>query len=91
MGKSFVIVRLFFVIASKCTSICVAIHNKKIKKKEIGYFMLNRNSVAHNSLACDISPIITLLTITFPTDFLAMRNLAILIASLCALMFALAL
>lgn len=35
--------------------------------------MLNRNSVANNSLACDISPTITLLTTAFPTDLLAIK------------------
>lgn len=53
--------------------------------------MLNRNSVANNILTCDISPTITLLTTAFPTALLAIKNLAILIAPLSVLMFALAL
>lgn len=42
--------------------------------------MLSRNSVANNSLTCDISPTITLLTAAFPIAPACDKNLAILIA-----------
>ncbi|ETD25141.1 hypothetical protein [Helicobacter macacae] len=68
----------------------VAIH-KKIKKKEIGYFMLSRNSVTNNSLACDTNPHNNFIYNSLSNSLVCYENLAILIAPLSVLMFALAL